>query len=111
MKNYDIEFVRGDTFSFVFEVEGLNENLTTAYFSCKEDPSNDAEDYKFQKKLEDGIEKINSTQYRVKIASGDTENLEVGLPYYYDLQININGDVLTPMLGKLTLIQDVTRGV
>ena len=107
---YDIQFVRGDTFSFVFEVEDLTADLTTAYFSCKEDPSNDGEDYKFQKKLNNGIEKISATGYRVKIESEDTESLEVGTTYYYDLQLNINGDVITPMLGKLKLDQDVTRG-
>ncbi len=102
-----IEFIRGDTFAFLFEIEGLEDTLDSCYFSCKENV-NDTE-YCFQKSLGDGIQQISAEQYRVKIERADTIDLKVGQYYYCDLKIERGGIFLTPITGKIKLKQDITR--
>lgn len=108
--NDNLKMVRGDTFSFTMEIEGLTTDLTDAYFSCKKNI--DDTTYSFQKSLGAGIEKIdaseNSISYQVTIAPTDTEDLEEG-NYYYDLQIEVDNDVYTPLLGVLNITADITR--
>jgi len=29
--------------------------------------------------------------------------------YYYDLQIKVGGDIFTPLLGQLKIIDDITK--
>lgn len=105
----NFEFVRGDTFSFTFELEGFTGNLDSCYFSCKENVEDNT--YAFQKKIGDGIEKVSENMYRVKLERNDTINLVVGLTYFHDVEIGINGDFLTIISGKLKLKQDITRNI
>ena len=109
--NYDnLYMVRGDTFRFTIEIEGLVQNLTSAYFSCKKNKDDD--EYIFQKSLGDGIAKVkdneNSKDYEIVVAPEDTEDVDFG-NYIYDLQLAVGSDVLTPLLGTLTIDWDVTR--
>ena len=114
--NFDVtseqnfEMTRGDTFAFGVEMEGNTQELDTAYFTVKKDIDSDA--YVFQKSLEDGITLVeigeDSIFYRVRIAPNDTKNLDAG-KYFYDLELGLNGDVFTPIMGILTLDKDVTR--
>lgn len=64
MKDTKLTMVRGDTLAFGVEIEGLDQDLATAYFSCKNDPNDDK--YVFQKKLNDGISKVETGKYRVR---------------------------------------------
>ena len=105
-KNINLCMVRGDTFAFSFEVEGIN-NLTTAYFSCKSNV--DDENYIFQKSLTDGISQVEGGKYRVRVAPTDTKDIEVG-SYYYDLEIGANSDIFTILKGVLKIEHDITRG-
>jgi len=97
--------VRGDTFAFGIEIENLNQDLDTCYFSCKKDPTDN--DYVFQKSLEDGIEKVETNVYRIRVAPSDTKNVDVG-NYYYDLQIGVNDDVYTVLRGVLKIEREIT---
>ena len=110
MANQNITMVRGDTLSFGFEIEGITQELDTAYFTCKKDLSNNPV---FQKSLTDGISVVetgeNSISYRVRVAPEDTANLEIGV-YNYDLEIGLNSDIYTILLGSLKIQGDVTRG-
>lgn len=110
MNNNNLFMVRGDTFRFSVEIEGLQENLTSAYFSCKK--NKDDEEYIFQKSLGDGITKKQTTEtsmiYEVVVAPEDTEEVECG-NYFYDLQLEVNGDVFTPLNAILKIEKDVTR--
>lgn len=106
MADYNITLVRGDTLAFGLEFEGLEQDLSSAYFSCR--TSFQADTYAFQKSLGDGIEKVETGKYRVRVAPEDTVNLEPG-SYYYDLQIGANSDVYTILRGALELLPDVTR--
>lgn len=103
--NKSLIMVKGDTFAFGLEFEGLDQDLDSAYFSCKKNISD--ETYTFQKTLEDGIEKVETNKYRVRVAPEDTADVEAG-KYYYDLQIGANDDVYTIIKGVLTIESEIT---
>ena len=108
----NFEMIRGDTLSFAFAVEfdDAPQKLEKADFTCKTNLDDD--DVVFNKELEKGINfvKQDGTKlyYIVRIAPEDTKNLETGM-YYYDLQIELNGDVFTLLNGALKIEGDVTR--
>ena len=101
---YNIKMVKGDTESFGFELEGV-ENLDAAYFSCKRNSQD--ENYLFQRSLNSGITKESGNQYVVRIAPSDTALLEPG-QYWYDLEISKNGDIFTIFRGVLDLLPEIT---
>lgn len=101
---YNIKMVKGDTESFGFELEGL-ENLDAAYFSCKRNSQD--ENYLFQKFLNSGITQKTENQYVVRIEPDDTALLEPG-QYWYDLEISKNDDVFTIFRGVLELLPEIT---
>lgn len=101
---YNIKMVKGDTESFGFELEGV-ENLDAAYFSCKRNSQD--ENYLFQKSLNNGITKRAENQYVVRITPDNTALLEPG-QYWYDLEISKNGDVFTIFRGVLDLLPEIT---
>ena len=108
----NLEMIKGDTFSFAFEVEfdEATQKLEKADFSCK--TNYDDDDVLFHKELEKGInfakQERNKLYYIVRVAPEDTKNLETGM-YYYDLSIELNGDVFTILNGALRIESDVTR--
>lgn len=106
MKDTNLTMVKGDTLAFVVEIEGLTEDLDSAYFSCKSDPND--ENYIFQKSLSDGITKVETGKYRVRVAPDDTKTVALG-SYYYDLQIGLDSDIFTIMRGKLKIEYEVTE--
>lgn len=108
----DISMVRGDTLSFGFQVTGLEGQRPDAiYFSCKENLETDT--YIFNVTLEDGIElrsydaESDTLTYGVRVAPELTEDVDFGR-YFYDLQIDVNSDVLTLMRGRLSIEWEVT---
>ena len=101
---YNIKMVKGDTQSFGFELEGV-ENLTAAYFSCKRNSQD--ENYLFQRSLNNGITKRAENQYVVRITPDNTALLEPG-QYWYDLEISKNGDIFTIFRGVLDLLPEIT---
>ena len=101
---YNIKMVKGDTESFGFELEGV-ENLDAAYFSCKRNSQD--ENYLFQKSLNNGITKRTENQYVVRITPDNTALLEPG-QYWYDLEISKNGDIFTIFRGILELLPEIT---
>lgn len=107
----DISMVRGDTLSFGFQVTGLGgAEPDSIYFSCKEHLED--ETYVFSVYLENGIEKrsydaeTDTLTYGVRVAPALTEDVDFG-KYFYDLQIGINGDILTLMKGRLSIEWEV----
>lgn len=107
----DISMVRGDTLSFGFQVTGLNGQEPDAiYFSCKEQLED--ETYIFSISLGAGIEKrsydveTDTLTYGVRVAPELTADVDFG-KYFYDLQFEINDDVLTLMKGKLSIEWEV----
>ena len=110
----DIKHIKGDTFSCGLVVEDLEQNLDTAYFTCRENLNDNSESL-FVKSLNNGIslveydEENDIRKYAVRLDPNDTKDLQSGT-YYYDLEIGVNGDVFTIMKGKFIIEQDCTRG-
>lgn len=110
----DIRHIKGDTYSSALIIENLDQNLDTAYFTCR-DTLNDDSEALFVKSLNDGISLVeyddeeDVRKYAIRIAPEDTEELQSGT-YYYDLELGVNGDVFTIMKGKFILEQDSSRG-
>lgn len=108
IEDTNLAMVRGDTFAFGVEIEGLNQDLDTAYFSCKKSAKDT--NYIFQKTIADGISKAATGKYRVRVAPADTKDIDAG-SYRYDLQIGVNGDIFTVLKGELAITEDITREV
>lgn len=111
--NYEnLYMVRGDTYAFAIEIEGLGQELDSAYFTCKENFEDETPI--FQKSLGDGITKDNEHSiegkiiYKVRVAPEDTKNI-VPKNYYYDLEIGANSDIYTILKGVLKIDNDVTH--
>lgn len=112
MEKTNFEMIRGDTLSFAVEIEfdDKPQELEKAFFTCKRNL--DDGDVVFQKTLENGIsfskQERNKMYYVVRIAPEDTKDIEAG-HYFYDMQIELNGDVFTILNGALKIESDVTR--
>lgn len=112
MEKTNLEMIRGDTLSFAVEIEfdDKPQELEKALFTCKKNL--DDSDGVFQKKLEDGIsfrkQEQNKMYYVVRIAPEDTKNIEAG-NYFYDMQIELNGDVFTILTGILKVRFGITE--
>ena len=107
MEYQNITMIKGDTVAFNVEVfDENNEPVTidSAYLTCKKIPSR--ETVTFQKTLGNGIGQHDGL-ISVRIAPEDTREVDAG-NYFYDLQIGLENDVFTILIGTLTIEQDVT---
>lgn len=109
-KDFEITYVRGDTYSFLCVVHNLTEDLTAAFFTVKENPDDDPV---LQKTLGEGITKVEERDgakvYKVQIQATDTERMVPGNEYLYDLQLNVNNVKKTVAKGIFKLQQDITQ--
>ena len=110
-KNVDITMVRGDTCRVGINVRGAEGGTVSAlYFSVKQFLQDT--DYLIQKSLGNGIEPDSTDEgirYIVTILPEDTEGLQAQRNYVYDIEATVNGDVITPVIGHLAIVGDVTR--
>lgn len=104
MAENNITMVRGNTLSFGMEFDGLDQDLSTAFFTIKREVDGAAI---VQKTLGDGITKVETGKYRVRVAPEDTANIDVQR-YYYDLQIGVNTDVYTILRGALDIVWNIS---
>lgn len=100
----NLSMIKGDTLAFAIEIEGVDD-LENAYFSCKANKGDTG--YIFQKSLGNGIYKIDNGKYGVRVAPIDTKNVDAG-QYYYDMQIQVNLDIFTVLIGRLDIEQEIT---
>jgi hypothetical protein len=110
----DISMVKGDTMSFGFQIQGLGEQRPDEiHFACKEDIEDTT--FIFDRTLNNGISfrsydaGSDTLTYGVRVPPEATEDIQEGL-YYYDLQMELNGDVLTLMKGRLSIEWDISEG-
>lgn len=109
----DISMVKGDTLAFGFQIQGLGgSEPSSIIFTCKNTPEDTSA--LFAVSLDDNItlRDYNSEEdiytYSVRIPPSLTEDLDIGR-YFYDLQLTANDDILTLMIGRLTLEQEITK--
>lgn len=109
--NQDIEIVKGDTLAFNFQVQGLDGSEATFTLTVKEHPD---DDILFTADLGDGItldsydELRDVATYNLRITPAKTKTLDIAR-YYYDLEMNVNGDVFTLMRGRFTLVYEISN--
>ena len=103
-QNEYIYMTRGDTLAFAVELIGLDQDLDTCTFTIKKHLNDDSSAVK--KSIGDGITKVETGLYSVRVAPEDTAELELGR-YWYALEISANGDVYTVMKGIIELSFDV----
>ena len=102
----NLSMVRGDTLSFDVRLSDLDgATISSLYFTVKKKASDEV--FIFQKSIADGITKVDDTTYRVRVAPEDTSGVTAG-KYAYDLQIGVDTDIYTLLMGSLTIVQDVT---
>ena len=111
----DIEIVRGDTMSFNFQLTGLQGNPPDRItFMVKENIEDSDAEALVNCEIGNGVSLLgyasetDTYTYTVRVRPEMTENLDLAR-YYYNLQIEVSGDVLTLMKGRFTLDYDVTR--
>ena len=107
MEYQNIYMVKGDTLAFNVEVTDQNGDVIladTVDMTCKKDAL--GENLVFHKSLLNGIVQSDGL-ITVRVAPEDTQEADAGR-YFYDLQIGVDSDVYTLMIGTLTLEQDVT---
>lgn len=109
----NIEFIRGDTYSFRFQRKLKNDEIITErpdqiFFSVKDYYKD--EELLFQKRLSNGtiIYDESDNYYYITINPEDTCNLEMGKSYYFDIVIVKDKEVKTIVVGKMKLLIEVT---
>lgn len=109
----DIAMVRGDTMSFAFQLKGLEgQRPEDVVFCCKEN----LEDTNclFKVSLSDTIDlrdydsESDTLTYTVRIPPYKTSNIPLGR-FFYDLGVIVNGDVITLMIGRISVEYEVYR--
>ena len=106
MEYQNITMIRGDTLAFNVEVidqDGEPMTVDSAYFTVKKAIVNDIV---FRKSLTDGITQTDNLLC-VRVAPEDTQEIDEGR-YYYDFSIGVDDDVYTPMIGMLSIEQDIS---
>ena len=98
---YKLTMTKGDTLAFGFEVEGITDDLDTAVFAAWANP-NEEDTLLFSKDLEDGVSKVSTGKYRVRVDPDDTADAEPAT-YHYKLTIGLNDDVFTILKGRLVI--------
>lgn len=106
-----MSMIRGDTLSFylVFDGEGLTEDLTQVWCTCRKDYT--SSETIFEKTLTGGgIVKEDTNRYLIRVAPEDTLNALPGV-YKYDVQYQYGNDVYTPLIGDLVMNYGVTDSI
>ena len=108
----DIQYVKGDTLSFNFQLQGLGhdvpDNLT---FTCKN--HYDDTDALFTCEIGNGIslenydEEKDLSTFTLRVEPCKTAELDLSR-YYYDLQMNEGEDVITLLRCSLILVYSVS---
>lgn len=108
-----LEMVKGDTLSFGFEVKGLKGQRPEAVqFSCKDKLEDTG--YVFAVSLADTIDfrsydaENDILTYGVRVPPNKTAGIYAG-SYFYDLELRVNGDVITLMIGRLQIDEQITN--
>ena len=109
--NFKISFTKGDTYALAVKFKDITEDLSSAFFTVKENPDDEP---LIQKTLGAGIDKIDDRAYKrektykLQIQAEDTANLEACVQYLYDLQVTIDNVVKTVLSGVFVVTHSVT---
>lgn len=106
-----IKFPKSDSFAFFVTINKIAKALDNAFFTVKENPD---EEPVLQKKLGAGISLAdsrlykNQLSYKVQIDGADTQFMEVGVRYFFDVKGTIGNAQKTFLWGELILSETET---
>lgn len=106
-----IKFPKSDSFAFFVTINKIAKALDNAFFTVKENPD---EEPVLQKKLGAGISLAdsrlykNQLSYKVQIDGVDTQFMEVGVRYFFDVKGTIGNAQKTFLWGELILSETET---
>nr|DAJ86958.1 MAG TPA: hypothetical protein [Caudoviricetes sp.] len=106
-----IKFPKSDSFAFFVTINKIAKALDNAFFTVKENPD---EEPVLQKKLGAGISLAdsrlykNQLSYKVQIDGADTQLMEVGVRYFFDVKGTIGNAQKTFLWGELILSETET---
>lgn len=109
MEKINFSFVKGDTYSRGFTIEGIEQEIKQVYFTVKEKSTN--KNYVIQKTLKRGIELDPDVpnRYVLTIEADDTSNLKPNYNYVFDIEIVTESITRTIIGGYLKLADwDIT---
>lgn len=112
MEKVNFQFVKGDTYSRGFTIDGISQNIKEIYFTVKEKTSD--KKYVMQKKLTHGIEldPLISNRYVLTISADDTNDMKANYNYVFDIEIITESIKKTIIGGNLILDDwDITSSV
>lgn len=98
--DYNIALPQGDTLAFSMLFDGLSQDLASADFSVKKSYSDNT--YVIHKTIGNGITKVETGKYSVRVSPSDT-SIDAG-SYFYNLDVMIASDVFTLLRGMLTIL-------
>ena len=103
MERINFNFVKGDTYSRGFTIEGFEQPIKQVYFTVKEKSTN--KNYVIQKRLTKGIELDREipNRYVLTIEADDTNNMKTNFNYVFDIQIVTESIKRTIIGGYLRL--------
>ena len=105
IKNFIVK--KGDQLSFTITFTSSTP-VTNIEWGIKKDYAD--EQYTILKTLNNGIAKVTDNVYAFVLTSDDTNTLDY-LNYPYDIRINVNGVIKTPLSGKLFIKETVFKAV
>lgn len=109
--NFKIEYTKGDTYALQMTFKNVTQDLTTAFFTVKE---NIDDEPLIEKTIGAGISKINENfykqeiVYKLQLQAEDSRNLQVDFPYLYDLKIAVGNVIKTAISGNFIVKHNVT---
>ena len=110
-KENRITITKGDTIAWKIKFKNITEDLRSAYFTVKENPSDDA---LIQKSLGAGIAKIddraykNEKTYKLQLQAEDTLPLSADMQYLFDIKVAVGNVVKTILSGILVAKESIT---
>lgn len=105
MEKINFSFVKGDTYSRGFTIEGFEQPITQVYFTVKEKTTD--KNFVIQKLLNRGIEKDIDTpnRYVLTIEADDTNKLKTNYNYVFDIQI-VTESIKRTIIGGYLKLED-----
>ncbi len=110
-KENRITITKGDTIAWKIKFKNITEDLRSAYFTVKENPSDNA---LIQKSLGAGIAKIddraykNEKTYKLQLQAEDTLPLSADMQYLFDIKVAVGNVVKTILSGILVAKESIT---
>lgn len=111
LNDYKISFTKGDTYALAVKFKNITDDLSSAYFTVKENADDEP---LIQKSLGAGVSKIDDRTYKqektykIQLQSEDTANLEPLVQYLYDFRVAFGNVVQTILSGVFVVKHSIS---